>query len=48
LVENSVAAPHHFFAAPAPAQGKNFDPAPAAEWVINSFILCHFSIPNNV
>jgi hypothetical protein len=25
----SVAEPHHFYAAPAPAPGKNFDAAPA-------------------
>jgi hypothetical protein len=29
-VLTSVAEPHHFYAAPAPAPGKNFDAAPAA------------------
>jgi hypothetical protein len=29
-VETSVAEPHHFYAAPAPAPGKYFDAAPAA------------------
>jgi hypothetical protein len=28
-VYTSVAEPHHFYAAPAPATGKNFDAAPA-------------------
>jgi hypothetical protein len=30
IVLTSVAEPHHFYATPAPAQGKNFDAAPAA------------------
>jgi hypothetical protein len=32
MLKASVAEPHHFYAAPAPALGKNFnaDPAPAA------------------
>jgi hypothetical protein len=30
MVRNSVAEPHHFYAAPDPAPGKNFDAAPAA------------------
>jgi hypothetical protein len=29
-VDSSVAEPHHFYAAPAPAPGENFDAAPAA------------------
>jgi hypothetical protein len=29
-ISSSVAEPHHFYAAPAPAPGKNFDAAPAA------------------
>jgi hypothetical protein len=29
-VATSVAEPHHFYAAPAPAPGKNSDAAPAA------------------
>jgi hypothetical protein len=29
FVKNSVAEPHHFYAAPAPAPGENFDKAPA-------------------
>jgi hypothetical protein len=28
-LQNSVAEPHHFYAAPAPVPGKNFDAAPA-------------------
>jgi hypothetical protein len=29
VLKISVAEPHHFYAAPAPTQGKNFDAAPA-------------------
>jgi hypothetical protein len=29
-LRSSVAEPHHFYAAPAPASGKNFDAATAA------------------
>jgi hypothetical protein len=30
-LQSSVAEPHHFYAAPVPAPGKNFDAAPASD-----------------
>jgi hypothetical protein len=47
VVYTSVGELHHFYKAP--ASSKNFDAAPALALLrLLPYILCHFSIPNNI